>query len=251
MSNFYAVRIGRNPGIYSTWDECQEQVDKFSGAIFKKFKNLNEAKMFIKPENGNNNNNNNNGNIVKRSAFQSVEKSVSTSSSSLTSLATNILPISNKQSLPINLSNDIHSNTAFVLLHKRKLAHMSNDNSNQDNTKATSLPTTSSASSTSESISIFSRPLQSNLPRSNTITPSSIGTSTKGTTTTTTSTNRYISASSSTSSNSASAGDANTMKNSQPLYRFNSVINNWSLQQLTQPANEDYIVIYTDGGCKG
>lgn len=47
--NFYAVAIGKNPGIYSTWDECQSQVKGFSGAKFKKFRTLKEAELFIDP----------------------------------------------------------------------------------------------------------------------------------------------------------------------------------------------------------
>lgn len=43
---YYAVKIGRTPGIYSTWDECKYQVDKFPGAIYKSFKTLEEAKCF-------------------------------------------------------------------------------------------------------------------------------------------------------------------------------------------------------------
>lgn len=34
---FYAVKIGKKPGIYNSWSECQEQVKGFSGAIYKKF----------------------------------------------------------------------------------------------------------------------------------------------------------------------------------------------------------------------
>ncbi|WP_302789300.1 viroplasmin family protein [Anaerostipes caccae] len=34
---FYVVRKGKNPGIYSTWDECKKQVDGFSGAEYKSF----------------------------------------------------------------------------------------------------------------------------------------------------------------------------------------------------------------------
>lgn len=51
MSNFYAVRIGRKPGIYETWDECLIQVHKFIGAKFKKFNNKDEALSFISGEN--------------------------------------------------------------------------------------------------------------------------------------------------------------------------------------------------------
>lgn len=43
---YYAVRIGRVPGIYQTWDECKSQVDKFPGAIYKSFKTIQEAEKF-------------------------------------------------------------------------------------------------------------------------------------------------------------------------------------------------------------
>lgn len=47
MSKFYAVRVGRIPGIYRTWVECKKQVNGFSGAIFKSFKTLNDARVFV------------------------------------------------------------------------------------------------------------------------------------------------------------------------------------------------------------
>lgn len=47
MSNkYYAVKVGKKPGIYKTWDECKEQVNKFPGAIYKSFKTLEEAEKF-------------------------------------------------------------------------------------------------------------------------------------------------------------------------------------------------------------
>lgn len=50
MSKFYAVRIGKVPGIYNTWDECKAQVEGFSGASYKSFKTLDEAERFIRQE---------------------------------------------------------------------------------------------------------------------------------------------------------------------------------------------------------
>lgn len=44
---FYAVRRGRKPGVYNTWDECKEQVDRFAGARYKKFASEEEALKFI------------------------------------------------------------------------------------------------------------------------------------------------------------------------------------------------------------
>jgi len=40
----YVVWQGRTPGIYSDWDTCLKQVDGFSGAKYKSFKTLQEAK---------------------------------------------------------------------------------------------------------------------------------------------------------------------------------------------------------------
>lgn len=46
----YAVKKGRVPGIYQTWSECREQVDGFSGAVFKSFEKREEALDFLKNE---------------------------------------------------------------------------------------------------------------------------------------------------------------------------------------------------------
>lgn len=43
---WYAVKIGRVPGVYRTWDECQAQVHKVPGAVFKKFDAEWEAQVF-------------------------------------------------------------------------------------------------------------------------------------------------------------------------------------------------------------
>ena len=38
MANkYYAVKVGKTPGIYQTWDECKANVDGFSGALYKSF----------------------------------------------------------------------------------------------------------------------------------------------------------------------------------------------------------------------
>lgn len=34
---FYAVKVGKKPGIYETWAECQSQISGFSGAIYRGF----------------------------------------------------------------------------------------------------------------------------------------------------------------------------------------------------------------------
>ena len=45
--NFYAVRVGKAPGIYKTWPECQANVSGFPGAVFTGFETLAEAEAFI------------------------------------------------------------------------------------------------------------------------------------------------------------------------------------------------------------
>lgn len=44
---FYAVANGRIPGIYEDWSSAKEQVNGFSGAVFKLFKTHEEASAFI------------------------------------------------------------------------------------------------------------------------------------------------------------------------------------------------------------
>ncbi len=50
MAKFYAVRDGRKTGIFLTWNECKEQIDGYSGASYKSFKTMEEAKNFMKFE---------------------------------------------------------------------------------------------------------------------------------------------------------------------------------------------------------
>ena len=40
---YYAVQVGRIPGIYGTWDECKAQIEGVSGAKYKSFPSLEEA----------------------------------------------------------------------------------------------------------------------------------------------------------------------------------------------------------------
>ncbi|XP_038656265.1 ribonuclease H1 [Scyliorhinus canicula] len=44
---YYAVRAGRKPGVYATWNECKEQVEKFPSASFKKFATEEDAWSFV------------------------------------------------------------------------------------------------------------------------------------------------------------------------------------------------------------
>jgi ribonuclease HI len=45
---YYAVRVGKTTGVFDTWEECKEQVNGFSNAQFKKFKNKEDALNYIK-----------------------------------------------------------------------------------------------------------------------------------------------------------------------------------------------------------
>lgn len=46
-TKYYAVKVGKTPGIYMTWDECKDMVHGYPGAIYKSFKTLDEAKLFM------------------------------------------------------------------------------------------------------------------------------------------------------------------------------------------------------------
>ena len=40
---WYAVYIGRRPGVYDEWSECPAQVNRFRGTMFKGFQSKSEA----------------------------------------------------------------------------------------------------------------------------------------------------------------------------------------------------------------
>ncbi|KAJ1835177.1 hypothetical protein LPJ63_001362 [Coemansia sp. RSA 2711] len=44
---YYAVRVGRQPGVYRSWDECKTMTQGYAGAVFKKFNLLDEATQFV------------------------------------------------------------------------------------------------------------------------------------------------------------------------------------------------------------
>ena len=45
---YYAVRVGRVPGIYISWADCKKQVDGFSGPVYKGFDDIQSAEEFLK-----------------------------------------------------------------------------------------------------------------------------------------------------------------------------------------------------------
>lgn len=46
-AKFYAVRKGRTPGIYLTWEECKAAVEGFSGAQYKSFPTFEQAREYL------------------------------------------------------------------------------------------------------------------------------------------------------------------------------------------------------------
>ena len=45
---YYAVRKGRHPGVYTSWDACSAEVNGFSGAEYKSFRTRTEAMAFVR-----------------------------------------------------------------------------------------------------------------------------------------------------------------------------------------------------------
>ncbi len=48
---YYAVKKGRVPGIYFSWEDCKKQIEGYSGAIYKSFQTIEEASDFIEGAN--------------------------------------------------------------------------------------------------------------------------------------------------------------------------------------------------------
>lgn len=45
---YYAVKRGRIPGLYSTWEEAKKQIQGFSSAVYKGFPTKKEAEEFLR-----------------------------------------------------------------------------------------------------------------------------------------------------------------------------------------------------------
>lgn len=46
-SSFYGVKVGKNPGIYTSWADCEAQIKGFPNAQYKKFNTQAEAEAFV------------------------------------------------------------------------------------------------------------------------------------------------------------------------------------------------------------
>lgn len=45
---YYAVKVGKTPGIYLTWEACKSQVEGVSSAVYKSFPTLSEAEAYVR-----------------------------------------------------------------------------------------------------------------------------------------------------------------------------------------------------------
>ena len=46
-TKYYAVKVGKNMGIFQTWAQCEEQIKGVSGAQYKSFTTLEDAERYI------------------------------------------------------------------------------------------------------------------------------------------------------------------------------------------------------------
>ena len=49
---YYAVKRGRTPGIYFSWEDCKKMISGFAGAVYKGFSSLEEAELFLADKSG-------------------------------------------------------------------------------------------------------------------------------------------------------------------------------------------------------
>ena len=47
VDKYYAVRVGRTPGVYNSWEDAKTQTENFSGSTFKSFITREEAEAYI------------------------------------------------------------------------------------------------------------------------------------------------------------------------------------------------------------
>lgn len=47
MQKYYAVKKGTMPGIYTTWEDCKRYTSGYSGAVFRSFMSLEQAREYM------------------------------------------------------------------------------------------------------------------------------------------------------------------------------------------------------------
>jgi hypothetical protein len=50
VPKYWAVKVGRKTGIFTSWNECREQVHGYSNAVQKRFRSLEKAEAFLIPD---------------------------------------------------------------------------------------------------------------------------------------------------------------------------------------------------------
>jgi hypothetical protein len=50
VPKYWAVKVGRKTGIFTSWNECKEQVHGYSNAVQKRFRSLEKAEAFLIPD---------------------------------------------------------------------------------------------------------------------------------------------------------------------------------------------------------
>lgn len=68
-SKYYAVKKGKVPGIYLSWNDCKAMVDGYPGAVYKSFKTIEEAEKFITGEKASSKNTSESGETCSTYAF--------------------------------------------------------------------------------------------------------------------------------------------------------------------------------------
>jgi hypothetical protein len=99
-SGVYAVRVGRKPGIYSNWPECQAQVKGFPGAKFKKFESQIEACEFVA---------NRSSSLLNSTAPAQVEFKCDSGKIELKVVARNTVPAPDPQTSALSLNNSANN----------------------------------------------------------------------------------------------------------------------------------------------
>ncbi len=101
---YYAVRKGRNKGIYTSWADCREQVEGYQGAVYKKFALKSEAESFL-----------------QGSSFADLKKDIAEGN-----LKIDIAPVINPNEYYIYTDGSFLNNTyawAFVVLYAQEVIH--------------------------------------------------------------------------------------------------------------------------------
>ncbi|XP_026551030.1 ribonuclease H1 isoform X1 [Pseudonaja textilis] len=118
---FYAVRRGRRIGVYATWNECKEQVDKYQYASYKKFGTEKDAWAFINEE--------------------STNSSIS-STDNCNNINSVLKSFGEKQDSPRRCSNKATSESSYMRSYKRPYEEVSEKKYTYKRVKYTDVPYT-------------------------------------------------------------------------------------------------------------